>query len=1272
MENGGIALDKLAVAADQKSSEEKYWITQFSGELIKNSFPYDFYHTDGAETKPKSLSFQLPDDLLARLMELSKKSDLRLFIILLSALLVLVQKYTGNHVITLGTPIYKQETEDQFINKILALRHRLDHHLTFKELLLETGKVLFQAVENQNYPVETLLHQLNIPYSREKDFPLFDIVILLENIHDKKYIQHIRTSIVFYFLRTHQDIKGIVEYDPLRYEKTTAAKVISHFMNLLRQVLHHIDIPIGEIEILSREERQQLLFDYNHTGEAYTPASSIHRLFENQVEKKPDHMALSGSRQMTYAELNRKSNQLALFLISKGVKPESIVAIMAEGSPEMIIGLLGILKAGGAYLPFSPDLPMARKKIMLKDSKAAQLLLQKHLSDANRELIKSLSPGSISILEDLEIESSKNKQGRKNTLQNQNPQVEVRPENPGYIIYTSGSTGQPKGVILQHKGIVNYVMWAAQMYIRDETMTFPLYTSFSFDLTVTSIFTPLITGNMIVIYSGDHKEFLINKIIAENRVNVVKLTPSHLKLIREIMMESSESFPGENHCHIKRLIVGGENLETSLANDIDEAFNHDLEIYNEYGPTETVVGSMIHKFNPGKDNGESVPIGVPITNTQIYLLDENKKTVPVGVIGELFISGKGVARGYLNRPELTAEKFINNPFLASEKMYASGDLARRCANGHIEFLGRKDQQVKIRGYRVELAEIETQIKNFNGNNPSSIPGETTGETPKPGEEKRCCKCLLTTNYPGIHLDDDRVCHVCREFEKYHHHIYRYFKEPEDFIELVEKTRKANSKQVKYDCLLLFSGGKDSTYVLYRLIEMGLRVFTFTFDNGYISETAFKNIKKITSALNVDNMVVRAENMNDVFVESLTANHNVCQGCWHALNTFAIKIAHEKGISLVISGLSRGQIFEMRLEGLFRVGIFAEKEIEEKLLLFRKNFHSKDNRFSRILNAQLHEEAVERMQFVDFFRYFDTPVQQIMDYLSTKGWIKPGDTGFCSSNCMINDVGIYIYLKERGYHFYAAPLSWDIRLGQLSREEGLEEMSIHYNPAEVNRILEEIGYYDAISIQDAVVIAKADEKGNSSLWAYILTRSGKPVSLTTLRKYLSARLPDYMIPAHVVQVDNMPLTMSGKVDKKALLESEGTRLKTDTVYVAPRDEKENLVAAMCQEIFNIERPGINDNFFDLGATSFSIIQLNSKLQEVLKTEIPVLTMFEYPSIASLLGYIYHRDQEAEGGTVGMEIGAANYQEEADWVTAKKKGQDKFRKLRNKRIKGDSNG
>jgi len=739
-----VSPDKLVVAANQNIKEEEFWRNKLAGDLVKSNFPFDYKKSTPKECHMTDITFRFPKEIFSRLMTLSKGSDHTLNAILVSGLVVLLNKYTNSSDFIIGAPIYKQDIETEFINTILVLRNQCEEDATFKQILLMVSQTIVEATEHYNYPIELLPEKLSLPVS-DGDFPLFDIVILLRNIHDKRYIQPIAPHILFSFLRADTYIEGRVEFDSLLYSSTTIERIFAHFTHLFQVALFNLDLHLSEIEILSEEEKRQLLVDFNNTTSAYPRDKTIPQLFEEQAVKTPDRIAVrvpnadigvhsleTAQKErcaITYRQLNKKSNLLAHQLKEKGVGPNSIVGIMTQPSLEMIVGVLGILKAGGAYLPIDPHYPNERKQYMLKDSRVEVLVTTQNLSEEitfEKEIIYLDTQEK-----DKDKVEVKVKEGNINLSPQPQPEsskvsLNLSPENLAYVIYTSGTTGNPKGVMIDHRALVNYTWWAIANYIKKEPINFPLYTSLSFDLTVTSIFPPLLSGNTVVVYAEGQAEgvFLIEKIVEESRVGAVKVTPSHLKLIRNKTIETP-AFGG-----IKRLIVGGEDLDTPLAADIFNNFKKNVEIYNEYGPTEATVGCMIHRFDPGNRSRPTVPIGIPAANVQIYLLDRKLRPLPHGVEGEIYISGDGIARGYMNQPQLTAEKFDpgfwdyqadqdkkekaegshhSSLIIHHSALYRTGDLGRRLADGTIEFTGRIDQQVKIRGYRIELAEIESQL-----------------------------------------------------------------------------------------------------------------------------------------------------------------------------------------------------------------------------------------------------------------------------------------------------------------------------------------------------------------------------------------------------------------------------------------------------------------------------------------------------------------------------------------------------------------------------------
>jgi amino acid adenylation domain-containing protein len=669
-------------------------------------------------------------------MRISKELDHRLYIILTAALAALLYKYTGNRDIVIGSPILKQDTEDGFINTFLPLRNLVHGSMTFKELLLDYVKpTIEEAGENQDYPMEALLLKLNIPYT-PGEFPLFQVVILLENIHDKKYIRSLYLDMIFSFLRTNSGIEGKVEYNPALYKPGTIDRIVHHFERLLEQVLVNVNIIVSEIDILGEEEKKQILYDFNKRNQqtTYPQHKTLHQLFAEQVERTPDNIALAGGKEeggedrreeggkitITYRELNNQSHRLAQILIEKGFKADTIAGIMVERSMQMIIGILGILKAGGAYLPIDPDYPQDRIDFMLKDSDVKILL-------TNREIANSFG------IWNLEFGISPRQGGQL-----------------AYVIYTSGSTGQPRGVMVDHPGLVNLCTWHNRFYSVTARDRASKYAAVGFDASVWEIFPYFLAGASLYMVPAEIKLDMaaLNFFFETHDITITFLpTP-----VCEEFMEQ------ENHS-LHSLLTGGDRLKRFI--------KRNYQLFNNYGPTENTVVTTACRVNRSYAN---IPIGKPIQNNLIFILSPGYCHLqPIGVPGELCIGGDSLARGYLNNPELTVEKFdrdlwdyrdyqeeeqkVNKNKKVSGKnhenhmqscnhaamqpcshaimqlsphhssfithhssfqyphspIYRSGDLARWLPDGNIEYLGRIDYQVKIRGFRVELGEIENQL-----------------------------------------------------------------------------------------------------------------------------------------------------------------------------------------------------------------------------------------------------------------------------------------------------------------------------------------------------------------------------------------------------------------------------------------------------------------------------------------------------------------------------------------------------------------------------------
>jgi amino acid adenylation domain-containing protein len=459
----------------------------------------------------------------------------------------------------------------------------------------------------------------------------------------------------------------------------------------------------GVIASLPADEHRMLVREFNETAAPYPSNKTIVDLFAEQVGRTPDAIAVSfGERSVTYRELDDLTARMASRVLAAGAGPLRFVVLRMEHSIEAVCAILGALKSGAAYVPLDPAIPKERLAFILRDIAGAMsgaipiLVTQPHLvADVAPDLARVVAVDEAFV----QIASSDPVEV---------PSVPV--DDPAYVIYTSGSTGTPKGVAVSHRSLVNYVWWANTQYGRGERLAWPLFSSLAFDLTVTSLFAPLISGGRIVVYRADSggQSIVILKVIKDGVADIVKLTPRHLAMIKDLNLAATR---------IRRLVVGGEDFKTSLARKISERFGRPVEIFNEYGPTEATVGCMVHRYDSGADLAVSVPLGRPAANARIFLLDGDRRPVAPGVTGEIYIAGDGLALGYFNRPELTEAAFvtIDDPCVTDgvessargrERAYRSGDLARWTPEGRLEFLGRADEQVKIGGFRIELGEIE--------------------------------------------------------------------------------------------------------------------------------------------------------------------------------------------------------------------------------------------------------------------------------------------------------------------------------------------------------------------------------------------------------------------------------------------------------------------------------------------------------------------------------------------------------------------------------------
>jgi amino acid adenylation domain-containing protein len=739
-QNQASPLPELPLQYADFAQWQREWL---QGEVLQTQLAYwqqqlngiSMLHLPTDRPRPTIQSYQgatqfleLPKKLCDALVTLSQQEGATLFMTLLAAFQTLLYRYTHQEDIAVGSPIANRNRSEIegligfFVNS-LVLRSNLSGNPTFRELLGRVREVTLGAYSHQDLPFEKLVEELH-PQRNLSHHPLFQVVFGFENAPMSALelpglvpsfinidFKTTRFDLELHLWKCSEDfrslwganwehsegIRGVMVYNTDLFDKATISRILKHFKTLLESIVSHPEQSIANLPLLSEGELHQVLVEWNNTHADYSQDKCIHQLFENQVKQNPDAIAViyeetrhGASLHMTYRDLNIRSNQLAHHLQKLGVGADVLVAISVEPSPEMIVGLLGILKAGGAYVPLDPNYPQERLNFMLEDAQVPILLTQEKLL----KHFEAFSNPIVYIDKDREIIAQQSEE---------NPTSRLTSDNLAYVIYTSGSTGKPKGVAVTHKA-VNRLVCNTNYVKLERTDKIAQASNTSFDAATFEIWGALLNGAQVIGISKDviisPHEFALQ--LRQKGISVLFLTTA---LFQQIARDVPQAFAS-----LRYLLFGGETVDIRW---VKKVFKHasPKQLIHVYGPTENTTFSSYYCVEELPESATSIPIGRSITNTQIYLLGEHLQPVPVGVVGELYIGGDGLAREYLNRPELTAERFIPNPFSSKPeaRLYQTGDLGRYLPDGNIEFLGRIDSQVKIRGFRIELGEIEAVL-----------------------------------------------------------------------------------------------------------------------------------------------------------------------------------------------------------------------------------------------------------------------------------------------------------------------------------------------------------------------------------------------------------------------------------------------------------------------------------------------------------------------------------------------------------------------------------
>ena len=805
----------------------------------------------------------------------------------------------------------------------------------------------------------------------------------------------------------------------------------------------------------------------------------------------------------------------------------------------------------------------------------------------------------------------------------ENPGLPLNENNLVYVMYTSGSTGKPKGVMVEYRQVNNCLSWLQDKFNLGPGHVVVNRTNLTFDPSVWELFWPLSTGARVKILDAFQRkdaEFLI-QLMAEDPTLTIMYCPATLVNLMTYLLDKKTV---KSRLKLPWLIIGAEPIRVDIVKNFYQNFAG--KIINTYGPTECTINNTYYDLDP-LDGRPIVPIGKPVANNKIYILSPDIQPMPVNIAGEIYIGGGSVARGYINNIEKTALNFMANPF-GEGKLYKTGDIGRWLPDGVIEIMGRQDEQVKIRGYRVELGEIRSALLKHKAVSECIITIITPGEDKYPGiqnDETRVCKsCGITTKYPGIAINDDGICRVCQEISQYRPVLQSYFKN----LEALEQTiREANRvKTGVYDCLLLYSGGKGAANALYRLHDMGFKILALTYDNGYMGKANLANIKMITAKLNVDHVVLTHKNTDAILRESLKNAHTVCRGCFLTSSALAAEYAYQNNINVVVGAtLSRGQIIDNKLFLFLQQGITNPTELEAEVSRFQQASPKIEKSYFDLIGGDLvkNGSVYEKVTFLDFYRYCDMSNEEMIAYLNEKDpyWQTRKSHAIYSTNCPIKQIGDYAHLQERGFHFYGTPTYWEKRLGNLTLKNIEEDLECRVTARGFANFLKGLHYEDG----------KKNHGDDQYLCAYFVPNESVPgddFSSLELRKYLLQQLPDHMIPNYFIPLAQIPLTPNGKVDRKALPSWQLFQLESGIPYIAPTTQLEKTVSVIWKELLNVDRVGVQDNFFDLGGNSLNIVIMGHKLKEQLNIDIPVVTLFTYPTIHSLARYLEQGDNHAE--------------------------------------------
>ncbi|MDF5723371.1 MAG: amino acid adenylation domain-containing protein [Rhizonema sp. PD37] len=1276
--------------------QENYWIQQLGNAPRLLDLPTDHPRPAQQSYQGGREEYRLSSELTSLLKTVSQKYGVSLFMTLLTAFSILLSRYSRQEDLCIGTAIanrthsYTEGLIGFFVNT-LVLRSQVKPEQRFSELLQQTRQTCLDAYAHQDIPFEYLVEKLQPERSLSHN-PLFQVMMVLQNTEGSGKnvslpgldIQYLEQSFPFAKFDLTLDLceRGdqlhcMWEYATDLFEAETIKRMAGHFEVLLTALAQNPQQPIGKLPLITTAEIQQLRA-WNQTDVDYPQYQTLVTLFEQQVAKTPDNIAVVFENDsLSYQELNQKANKIANYLLQlkrEQQLPENpLIAICVERSLFMVIGLFGILKAGGAYVPIDPNYPPKRICFMLEDCGAEVLLTHSQLK--NQLGLCDYQYQVLCLDEDNFANQS-----------TENLSCRSQPDDLAYIIYTSGSTGQPKGVQLLHRGLTNYLHWAKDFYAVAQGQGTAVQSSLSFDATITSLYLPLICGRTTTLVREKQEiEALANIVEQNNHLSLIKITPSHLEILNQQLA------PMEMQNKVNAFVLGGEALH---ANQIIPWLTHapDTRLINEYGPTEAVVGCCVYEATGKRDLVGDILIGQPIANVRIYILDNQNQALPVGIPGELCIAGAGLARGYLNRPELTAEKFISLDLLGEqERVYKTGDLARWLPDGNLEYLGRMDNQVKLRGFRIELGEIEALLVKHPKIQQAVVIVE--GED---ASARRLLAYIVPTPTDNDLEDESLQAEQVRLWQQVFNDSYSLQQTPIDDPTLnlagwndsytgksissaaMQEWRDTTVAQIlELEPKRVWEIGCGTGMLLLKIVPHCQHYLGTDFSNEalhyieqHLKQQSFKDrvTLKAIAANQFDDIETNAYDlviMNSViqYFPSLDYLLSVLEAAVKAVTTQgAIFIGDIRNLNLLEAFHTAVEFYrapnELSIKDL-RQQIQKSIRTEGELLIEPDFFFALKQRFPRISHVEIQLQRGYTQTEMSRFRYnvvlhldrANTPVvePQWLDWQSHKQLNKETIERILITQqpdlLGIKDIPNARLTSEMLLLEQIALVNGtvtDLKSALAQTKSGVEPeafrtlvRNLPYTPF-IQYSSTGFSYYNVVFQRNVsgLTLPRFSQVENLRLkpWQNYAnqplqyrTPQVEPALLAEWRDNLEKNLPDYMIPHHFIVLKQLPLTPNGKVDRLAL-KAVNTAVSSTDIEL-PVTSTEKLLAQIWGKLLKYEAmPTLGvaisrqDNFFNLGGHSLLATQLCVRIRDQFKVELPLRKIFEFPTLSELANYL----------------------------------------------------